>query len=138
VTAPEVRVLDDEASGLVELLARLLRTNLEADPARARLLRPAVVLVEATDAEIAARLEIRPGRVDVGTARDRLAPVRIAATGEDLLAVAAAPLVLGLPSPFRREGRDVLRGLVTGRVRISGMFRHPLVVTRFARLLSVS
>lgn len=137
---PAVRILGDDPSGLADMLGRLLEGNLASDPSRARLLRPGVVLVAATDAEVASRIELAPGvvtvcDVDPSTA---LADLRIRASAADLLALAGAPLLLGLPDLFRREGRDVLRRILTRRVRISGMVRRPLLLARFARLLSVS
>jgi hypothetical protein len=137
---PAVRILGDDPSGLADLLARLLEGNLGSDPSRVRLLHPGVVLVAATDADVAARIELGPGVVTVSDVEPStaLADLRIRASAGDLLTLAGAPLLLGLPSPFRREGRDVLRRILTRRVRISGMVRRPLLLARFARLLSVS
>ena len=64
------------------------------------------------------------------------AHLRIRASSADLLAVSAAPLRFGLPDPLRREGRVVLRKLLAGDVRVSGMLRHPVRLSRFSRLLS--
>jgi hypothetical protein len=134
-----VRVVGDAPSGLTELLAGLLERNLEREPGRARLLRAAAIVVAATDAGVAARVELRPSTVTLGDARDREpADLRIRATSSDLLAIANAPLALGLPSVLHADGRAVLRMVVTGRVRISGMLRHPVLLSRFARLLSVA
>lgn len=133
-----VRLADPTPNGLAEMLARLLQTNLEARPRRAWLLRPAVVEVAAVDADVEATVRLTPGSVEVANgAANPGAQVRIRARSQDLLALAAMPLLVGLPNPFRREGRSVLRRLARGQVRIDGMLRHPLVLARFARLLSV-
>jgi hypothetical protein len=140
--SPLVRYADAEPNGLADLLGRLLEANVEADPARRRLLAPAVIEVDASDAAVAARVELTPDAVVVAnlwtSGAAASADVRIRAGAADLLALAGAPLLAGLPSPFRRDGRDVLRRIANGSVRISGMLRHPVVVSRFARLLSVS
>jgi hypothetical protein len=137
---PAVRVAGEEPNGLADLLARLLEGNLERDPRRLRLLRPGSVVVVAADADLAATVELAPGRATVADADPSrtIGGIRIRAAAGDLLALAGAPLLFGVPNPFRRDGRDVLRRIVTGRVRISGMLRHPLALTRFARLLSVA
>jgi hypothetical protein len=145
-----VRFLDAEPNGLADMLGRLLEANLAADPGRERLLHGTVVVLEASDAEVAARLELSPtevrvanlprtapGKGSAGTT-DRPPAIRIRANAGDLVILAGAPLLLGLPSPFRHDGREVLRRIASGRVRVSGMLRHPLVLSRFARLLSVA
>ena len=146
----EVVFLDAEPNGLADMLGRLLEANLAADPRRVRLLHAAVVLLEASDAEVAARVELSPGQVRVANVarvsgedpavggNGPTSDLRIRASAGDLVALAGAPLVLGLPNPLRRPGRDILRRVATRRVRVSGMLRHPLVLSRFARLLSVS
>jgi len=137
-----VRYADAEPNGLADLLGRLLEANVEQDPARRRLLAPAVTEVDASDAEVAARVELSHEAVVVANAPSagaaRRVDVRIRAGAGDLLALAGAPLVAGLPNPLRRDGRDVLRRIANRSVRISGMLRHPIVVSRFSRLLSVS
>jgi hypothetical protein len=134
-----VDLVDPEPNGLADLLAGLLRGNLERDPERARFLRPARIHLAAVDADTAVVVEIAPGHVRIANASERPpADVSIRARSGELIDLAAAPLVAGLPSPFHREGRRTLRRIVSGRVRVSGMLRHPMVVTRFARCLSVT
>lgn len=133
-----VRLADPTPNGLAEMLARLLETNLESHPRRAWLLRPAVVELAVVDADVEATVRLAPRSVEVANGAANPAPhVRIRARSQDLLAMAGMPLLLGLPNPFRRDGRSVLRRLGRGQVRIDGMLRHPFVLARFARLLSV-
>lgn len=134
-----VTLVDREPNGLAEMLARLLETNLGLDPRRGRGLGPATVELAVVDADVQATVRLSPGVVEVanGPANPN-AEVRISARAQDLLAMAAAPLLLGLPNPFRRDGRSILRRVVRRQVRIDGMLRHPVVLARFARLLSVS
>lgn len=134
-----VALADREPNGLAEMLANLLEANLAARPRRRALLRPAVVELDAVDAQVEATVRISPGAVEVSNGpANPGAQVRIDARAQDLLAMAAAPLLLGLPNPFRREGRNVLGRVLRREVRIDGMLRHPVVLSRFARLLSVA
>jgi len=136
-----VTFADAEPTGIAELIGRLLEENLAAHPDRVALLRPAVVEIRATDAGVAARVELAPGRVLVrgaGDAPGERRDVEIAASSADLLEVAAAPLLGGLPDPRRREGRAVLGAIATRRIRISGLVTRLGIVRRFARLLSVA
>lgn len=134
-----VVLADAEPSGLAEMLAGLIGSNLARDPGRVRLLRRSVVAIEAQDAGVAVTIRLLPGRVRIenGETASR-ADLRIRASGHGLLELTTAPLRFGLPDPMRAGGRSVLRGVLARRVRISGMLRHPVVLGRFARLLSVT
>jgi hypothetical protein len=135
----QVALADPEPNGLATMLAGLIGSNLDRNPQRARLLRGATVELEAVDAGVAATVRLRAGRVEV--ANGRAGPsldLQIRAVSHDLLALAAAPLRLGFPDPLHAEGRAVLGRLVRRRVRISGLLLHPVVLSRFARLLSVA
>jgi hypothetical protein len=144
-----VAYADAEPSGIADLVGRLLEGNLAAHPDRAELLRPATIEIRATDADVGVVLELSYGCIlvrDVATApasRERGAngPRRdlvIAATSADLLAVAGAPLLAGLPDPRRRAGREVLVAIATRRVKVAGIVWRLGTLRRFARLLSVA
>ena len=134
-----VAIVDAEPSGLAEMLAGLLEANLARRPDLARLIRPGVVELGAIDAEVTVTVRTRPGSIEIANGRARPhADLRIHASSHDLLELSAAPLRLGFPDPFHGRGRAVLAGIVGGRVRISGMLRHPVLLSRFARLLSVA
>jgi hypothetical protein len=137
---PAVVVLADaEPSGLAQMLAGLIESNLARDPERRRLLRPTTVVLDAADAGVAVTVRLSPGRVAIANGETSSgADVRVRATAQDLLELANAPLRFGLPDPVRPAGRAVLRGIVARRVRVSGMVRHPAALARFARLLSVA
>lgn len=137
--APAVVVLADaEPSGLARMLAGLIESNLARDPERGRLLRPTTVVIDAADAGVAVTVRLSPGRVAIANGAAGRADIRIRAAAHDLLALANAPLRLGLPDPLRPRGRAMLRDVLAGRVRISGMLAHSAALARFARLLSVA
>lgn len=134
----DVILVDVPPNGLAEMLGGLIRANLERRPKRAALLRPAVVELAAADAGVEATARIRPGRIEISNGpANPGAHVAIAADGRDLLTLACAPLRFGLPDVLRRDGRAALRLVLRRRVRIAGMLRHPVVLARFSRLLSV-
>ncbi|HEX6230879.1 MAG TPA: hypothetical protein VF029_04145 [Actinomycetota bacterium] len=134
-----VTLADPEPNGLAEMVSRLLRANLDAHPRRARLLRTAVVELAVVDADVETTLRLAPGLVEVANGpANPAAEIRIRARAQDLLAMPAAPLLLGVPNPLRRDGRGLLRQIARREVRVSGMLRHPVLLSRFARLLSVA
>jgi hypothetical protein len=134
---PIVTVEGAEPSGLASMLAELLRASLAKDPSRTRLLRPCVAVLEAADAGVVVTLRVAPGRVVVAPGVAARAHLRVRASGEGLLALAATPLRLGFPDPFSAEGRAVLRDVATDRLRIGGLLAHPVRAARLTKLLSV-
>lgn len=133
---PKVVLPDAEPSGLARMLAGLLETNLARRPERAGLLRRAVVEIDAADAGVVVTVRFQGGGVQVSNGPASRSDLRIRASGRDLLALSAAPLRFGLPDPLRREGRALLRRIASAQVGVSGMLRHPVTLSRFARLLS--
>jgi hypothetical protein len=133
-----VSFADAEPNGLADLVGRLIGSNLEREPERRRLLGPAVVELSASDAEIQATIRLARAGVTVSNGPAASSPhLRVRADAYDLIELAAAPLRLGLPDLFDARGRAVLRQIARRHVRVSGMLRHPIRLTRFTRLLNV-
>jgi hypothetical protein len=127
---------DADPSGLASMIGGLIEQNLERDPSRARLLRPAVASIAAPDAGVSVTLRLHPERVLVADGAGK-AHLRISASSAKLLELTAAPLRLGFPDALSRQGRAVLRDVLSGRVRIGGMLAHPVRLARLTMLLSV-
>jgi hypothetical protein len=125
-------------NGLADLVARLCTEHLH-DPRRRRLLvgLRAVVGLSASDAGVALTLAFRPGGLTVYDGLRGDADVVIEARGEELVSLALIRLVVGYPLPLDARGRELVRQLASGRLRIRGLLFHPLLVARLARLLAV-
>lgn len=137
MTDPRVRYVDGEPNGLAAMVGGLIEANLNDDPRRARLLRPATVDLVAIDADVGVRLQI--GRDEVRVAditRDR-PHLRITADAITLVEVASVPLRLGVPDPLSPRGRAIVRKIWSRDIAIEGLLRHPLTLTRLTRLLTV-
>jgi hypothetical protein len=133
-----VTLVGPEPSGFASLVADLIEQNLARDPARRRLLRPSVVVLNAADAEVVVSLRIGPDGVRVGDGDVPDAHLRIAADAERLLDLTTAPLRFGLPDVMKPAGRAVLRELLTRRLTIRGLVRHPLRLVGLTELLTVA
>jgi hypothetical protein len=134
-----VRFADAEPNGLADLVGRLIESNLGSDPERRRLLRPAVIELSASDADMRATIVLSAGNVAVSNGPSEPKPhLKLVADAYDLVELAGAPLRFGFPDVFRAQGRSVVVRIATGHVRVSGMVRHPLRLSRFTRLLSVA
>jgi hypothetical protein len=126
-----------------ELVQGLVDANLARDPARAmRLSRREAASLVATDADVAVTIQMlpgapsAPGTVLVHDGRDPWAEIVVRAESLGLLELAATPLRFDLPDVTTPDGRDVVRQLVRGRIRVQGMLRHIGTVRRLSMLLS--
>jgi hypothetical protein len=129
---------DDEPSGLATMVGGLIEQNIERDPSRRRLLRPAMTSITVPDVGIAITVRTGAGDVEIRDGADGVAQIGITADSAHLLALTSAPLRFGLPDLFDPRGRVVLGNIVSGRVRIRGLLRHPRRLARLAALLSVA
>jgi hypothetical protein len=118
------------------MLGGLIDQNLARQPSRLRLLKQSVFAIEAPDADVAVTLHVGPEGVRVADGIDPPAQVRVRADSARLLAIAGAPLRFGLPDVLSAQGRDVIADIACRRVRISGLFSHPVLVSRLTTLLS--
>ncbi|MGH2629387.1 MAG: hypothetical protein ACRDHI_02345 [Actinomycetota bacterium] len=137
MTAARVELVGSSPSGLSEVVAGLFEQQLRRDPGRAARLVRSVVVLEVPDAGVATTVRLAPGLVRIvdGAAPD--APLRVRADSGVLLALANVPLRHGLPDPSRPAGRAAIADVVTGRVRVRGLARHPRMLAGFLWLLSV-
>lgn len=95
-------------------------------------------MLAAPDADVAVHVRIGRGEVRLGDGDVEDAHVRIQAVSDRLLSLATIPTRLGLPDLARPEGREMVRDLLAGRLRIRGLVRHPVRLARLTRLLSVA
>ncbi|HWC32382.1 MAG TPA: hypothetical protein VG709_04565, partial [Actinomycetota bacterium] len=136
---PLVRYLDDEPSGLAMMLGGLLEANIDAHPERRRLLSPpATVGIVATDAGVAMTLHVSPAGVTVANGLAGSPAIVVRTDSETLTDLSSVPLRLGLPDATKPAGRAVLGKLRSRSLTVSGMFTHPVLLSRLNRLLSVA
>ena len=137
MTLARVELVGSSPSGLSEMLATLLEQQLRRDPGRAAHIVRSVVVLEAPDAGVATTVRLAPGQVRIvdGAAAD--AHLWVRADAGVLLGLADVPLRLGVPDPSRAAGREAIADVLTGRVRVRGLARHPRMLARFLSLLSV-
>jgi hypothetical protein len=127
-----------EPSGLATLIGGLIEANLAAHPERSSLLRPAVVGLVAIDAGVAITLRIAPRGVTVMDGLAGRPQVVVEADSDTLTELSSVPLRLGFPDATTAEGRAITGKLVKGELKVRGLARHPGIVSRLNRLLSVA
>lgn len=133
-------VVEPGLDGLGAMLGDLVRGNLERDPARASLLDgvSGTINVRARDADVAVGLEFAGGTLHVFGRPFKRAGLDIASDSGTLMEMSSVPLRFGLPDLATQRGRDVLKKMMRGDLRVRGIAAHPVLMTRLQRLLAVS
>lgn len=135
----KVEYRDDDPNGLATMIGGLIEANIDADPSRARFLGPpATVGIVARDAEVACTVRLSPARVTVTNGLVGRPSVVVRADTETLTELTTAPLRFGYPDAMTAAGRAVAAKLIRGDLRVRGLLRHPIVVSRLNQLLSVA
>jgi hypothetical protein len=55
-----------------------------------------------------------------------------------ILQLSLIDICLGLPNYFDKTGRDILKKLFFGNLKIEGMLKHPLQLTHLTKIFSVN
>jgi len=138
---PEVVLADgDNASGLASMMGTLLAQNVERAPHKFEDFRrvESSVLIEVTDLDEAITLSFVGDRCTIHNGRRGRARVGIRTDSETLMLLSQLRVgPLGLPNYFDDSGKQVMRAMSRGRLRIRGM-HHIATLNRVTRLFSVT
>ena len=137
-----VIVLDEGAKdvGLAEMLFNLLRQNLEQKPQKMssfEALDSNVVMV-ARDIDITLTLAFKRGELKIydGVVGDP--DLKIIADHDAILELNLINICMGLPNYFDKTGRNVLKKILLGDLKIEGLLRHPFQLTHLTKIFSVN
>jgi hypothetical protein len=137
-----VIVLDEGArdGGLSEMLFNLLRQNLEQKPQKLssfRALHSNVVIV-ARDIDITVTLAFKGGELTIYNGIVGKADIEIVADHDAILSLSLIHIRGGLPYYFDSAGRDIVKKLLLGNLKIKGMLRNLLQLTHLTKVFSVN
>jgi hypothetical protein len=137
----EEGVIDNRASEVpfAGIISDLLSENLAQHPEKQEVFRKmrGGVVIDLVDIETVVTLVFMGGslRIEAGAVEN---PVLIIRTASDrVMDLNALRIVAGLPWYFDEAGRKVVGHLLTGRLKIGGMFAHPVLLTRLTIVMSV-
>ena len=121
------------------ILAELLTTNLAQHPEKQAVFRRmrGVVAIELEDIETAVTLVFERGKLRIQSEIAACPDLLIRTASDRVTDLNALRIVGGLPWYFDEAGRKVVAHLVTGRLKIAGLFGHPLLLTRLTKIMSV-
>lgn len=133
--------IDNRASEVpfAGILADMLTANLAQHPEKQEVFRKmrGGVAINLVDIEMVVTLIFTGGglRIEAGVVEN---PALIIRTASDrVMDLNALRIVGGLPWYFDEAGRKVVAHLLAGRLKIEGMFSHPLLLTRLTNIMSV-
>jgi hypothetical protein len=130
---------DAEPNGLAAMLGGILEGNLAAHPDRERLLsNVATYGIRAPDVGVEVSIRLAPGKITVRNGIVGAPQILVETDADTLVGLSSVPLKFGLPDIATKEGREVNRKLLRGRLKVKGLFRHPGKLARLNKLLSVT
>lgn len=135
-------VLDEGAKGvgLAEMLCNLLSQNLEQKPQKLssfEVLKSNVVIV-ARDIDITITLAFKGGELTIYDGVVGEADLKIVADHDAILALSLIHIFMGLPNYLDKTGRDILKRLLHGSIKIEGLLKHPVQLTHLTKIFSVN
>ena len=134
-----VTYVDDEPNGLAVMIGGLIQANLEQHPERAALLaKPATFGITAPDADVSMTIRLTPGGVQVANGLRGTPDVSVRADSDTLVGLSAVPLRFGQPDATTKDGREVLKKLFNGQLKVKGLFTQSGKLGRLNKLLSVA
>lgn len=134
-----VRVIGPEPAGLAEMLAAIVRGNVQRHSERLDFLEgpPGVVRITAVDAEVTVSLEFRDGELRIYSGSITAPPdVSVEADSETLVGFSAIPQLGPVPNPFTSEGRTALAKVARGQIKVRGAARGRKLLDRMRGLLT--
>jgi hypothetical protein len=122
------------------ILTDLLTENLTQHTAKAAVFRrmSGSAAIALADIDVAVTLAFAAGRLRIEAGIIGNPELVIRTTSDCVMDLNALRIVAGLPWYFDTVGRKVLGHLVAGRLKIEGMFTHPVLLTRLTKIMSVA
>jgi hypothetical protein len=121
------------------ILTDLLNANLARDPGKMAVFRKirGKVGIDLPDIEAAVTLAFEGGKLRIEEGIAGRPEIVIRTESDRVMDLNALRIVGGLPWYFDGAGRKVLGHLAAGRLKIEGMFSHPVLLTRLTKVMSV-
>ena len=135
----ELVVITDEAPPMAEMIADLVRSNIERDPARADLVNGVAgrVNIDATDVDSEIGMLFTGSAVRIGPALPS-PDITVVCDSQTLMELASVQLRFGRPDPLTPEGRAIIAKMLKKDLVVHGMMAHPKLLTRMQKLFTVA
>ena len=121
------------------ILEDLLVQNLEKNPAKKKILdkMKGSAAIDLKDIEAAVTLHFAKGKLTIDKGITGKPELIIRTESEQVMDLNVLTIKWGLPYYFDAAGMKVLSHLLSGRLKVAGMFFHPILLTRLSVVMSV-
>ncbi len=121
------------------VISDLLTGNLQQKPDKMKTLEHmyGVVALNLPDIEAAVTLIFAGGKVRIEPGIVGKPDLIINSSSEKIISLNAINIKFGLPYYFDEAGMNVIKQLLSGELKIQGMFTHPVLLTRLTKIMSV-
>jgi hypothetical protein len=121
------------------IIADLLSGNLQQKPKKMATFNRMFgeVALNLPDIEAAVTLIFAGGRLRIEPGILGKPDLIINSSSENIISLNAINIKFGLPYYFDEAGLNVLKQLLGGDLKIQGLFTHPILLTRFTKIMSV-
>lgn len=128
-----------EENGLANILFDLIRQNIERRPEKINDLQRlnTTVSLSANDIDVAVLLRFQNGQLIIDGNISEEPEIKIITDSETILDLSRIKIIGGLPYYFDETGRGIIKKLLSGRLKIRGLFAHLIKLTRLTRIMSV-
>ena len=128
-----------EAVPFSYIIADLLSGNLQQQPKKMTTFNNMFgeVALNLRDIEAAVTLIFAGGRLRIEPGILGKPDLIINSSSENIISLNTINIKFGLPYYFDESGLNVLKQLFNGDLKIQGLFTHPLLLTRFTKIMSV-
>ncbi len=140
MTAPVIVDEKAQENGMALMMADLITQNMEQNPEKTKYFNKlkAVVAITAPDAEMKLTMFFNKGSCMVYDGIVGKVDLHIVADSETLLSLSNVSLAAGLPNFFSESGREMLKNMCSGKLKIHGMFLHPVALIRLTNVFSIN
>jgi hypothetical protein len=129
----------EDDGGLPLMIADIIKGNLDAKPHRMSDFNAlnGNIYMQANDADVDMTMVFQKGTLTVHSGKVGNPKISISTDSDTLLELANISVVLGLPFYFDKIGFGILKKLfLTRELKLDGLFTHPIMLTRFTKLMS--
>ena len=128
-----------DENGLANILFELLRQNIERMPEKINDLQRlnTTVGILANDIDVSVLLRFQNGKLIIDGKISEEPEIKITTDSETILELSRIRIIGSLPYYFDETGRGIIKKLLSGRLKIRGLFAHPIKLTRLTRIMSV-
>ncbi len=128
-----------EEKGIAGMMADIIKGNLKHKPERENDFNAldGNIYLRAEDADVDITMVFKKGSLIVHNGKIGNPKISIVTNSGTLLDLANISIKFGLPYYFDETGRGVIKKLLTGKLKLKGLFTHLIALIRFTKLMSV-